>query len=73
MTVLASGSTSLFDQPGTLGFLVIFGMGVVLYFVFRSMARRLRRVNNAAREEAAAAASAEKEAAGARSEDHNTR
>jgi hypothetical protein len=37
------------------------------------MARRLRRVNNAAREEAAAATSAEKETAGARSEDHNTR
>lgn len=73
MTVLASASTSLFDQPGTLGFLVIFGMGVVLYFVFRSMARHLRRVNNAAREEAAAAASAEKETAGARAEEHNTR
>ncbi len=49
MTVLASASTSLLDQPGTLGFLVIFGMGVVLYFVFRSMARHLRKVNTAAR------------------------
>jgi hypothetical protein len=52
-TVLA-GSSSAFDQPGTLGFLVIFGMGVVLYFVFRSMAKHLRKVNTAARQDAAA-------------------
>jgi hypothetical protein len=86
VTVLASASTSVFDQPGTLGFLVIFGMGVVLYFVFRSMARHLRKVNNAAREEAAATFSAEqaeqgqagqgqaeKAATGARAEDQNSR
>lgn len=54
MTVLAA-STSAFDQPGTLGFLVVFGMGVVLFFVFRSMAKHLRKVNNAARQDAAAA------------------
>ena len=45
-------STSAWDQPGTLAFLVIFGMGVVLYFVFRSLARQLRKVNEAARLEA---------------------
>jgi hypothetical protein len=73
VTVLASSSTSLFDQPGTLGFLVIFAMAIALYFVFRSMSRHLRKVNNAAREEEAAAASAEKAAAGARSEDQNSR
>jgi hypothetical protein len=77
VTVLASASTSLFDQPGTLGFLVIFGMAVALYFVFRSMSRHLRKVSNAAREEEAAAAEAEeqneKAAAGARAEDQNSR
>jgi len=77
VTVLASSSTSLFDQPGTLGFLVIFGMAVALYFVFRSMSRHLRKVSNAAREEEAAAAAAEeqneKAAAGARAEDQNSR
>ena len=73
MTVLASASTSLFDQPGTLGFLVNFAMAIALYFVFRSMSRHLRKVNNAAREEAAAAASAEKATASARSEDQNSR
>jgi hypothetical protein len=57
VTVLAA-STSAFDQPGTLGFLVVFGMGVILYFVFRSMARHLRKVNTAARQEAAQAAQA---------------
>jgi hypothetical protein len=44
----ASTSTSAWDEPGTLGFLVVFGMGVILYFVFRSMARHLRKVRQAA-------------------------
>ena len=56
----SSSSTSVFDQPGTLGFLVVFGMAIVLYFVFRSMAKHLRKVNEAARAEAAMA---EKDAA----------
>ena len=59
MTLLAA-SPSVFDQPGTLGFLVVFGMGVVLYFVFRSMTRHLRKVRDAARAEAAEAEAAEK-------------
>lgn len=56
----SSSSTSVFDQPGTLGFLVVFGMAIVMYFVFRSMSRHLRKVNEAARAEAAMA---EKDAA----------
>jgi hypothetical protein len=56
----SSSSTSLFDQPGTLGFLVVFGMAIILFFVFRSMAKQLRKVNEAARAEAAMA---EKQAA----------
>lgn len=51
----SSSSTSVFDQPGTLGFLVVFGMAVILYFVFRSMAKHLRKVNATARAEAAQA------------------
>lgn len=68
----SSGSSSLADQPGTLGFLVVFGMAVVLYFVFRSMAKHLRKVNTAAQHEAAAAstdnvaASAPEDSAGPR-------
>ncbi|GEM_PF-6379588 len=58
MTVLAA-SSGLLVQPGTTAFLVIFGMGVVLVFVFRSMAKHLRKVAMAAREEAEAAARAE--------------
>lgn len=55
---LASGGarTSLLAQPGTVAFLVVFGMAVILYFVFRSMSKHLRKVNQAAREEAEAAA-----------------
>jgi hypothetical protein len=39
--------------PGTLGFLVVFGMAVLLFFVFRSMSKHLRKVNAAAREDQA--------------------
>jgi hypothetical protein len=60
--VLAAGP-SVFDQPGTLGFLVVFGMGVILYFVFRSMAKHLRKVNTAARAEEETRLSAEASAA----------
>ena len=48
----AAKSPSAWDQPGTLGFLVVFGMGVILFFVFRSLARHLRKINEAARLEA---------------------
>jgi hypothetical protein len=54
-------SPGVFDQPGTLGFLVVFGMGVVLYFVFRSMAKHLRKVRDQQRQEAAAAEAADKD------------
>jgi hypothetical protein len=56
LAAASSSSTSAWDQPGTLGFLVVFGMAVVLYFVFRSMSRQLRKVREAARAEEAAAA-----------------
>jgi hypothetical protein len=55
LAAAAAKSVSAWDQPGTLAFLVIFGMGVILYFVFRSMARQLRKVNEAARLEASQA------------------
>ena len=45
-------NTSLLAQPGTLGFLVVFGMAVILFFVFRSMSKHLRKVNDAARAQA---------------------
>ncbi|HSZ46185.1 MAG TPA: hypothetical protein VK823_12655 [Streptosporangiaceae bacterium] len=50
MIVLAasSSSTSVFDQPGTLGFLVVFGMAVVLTLLFRSMSKHLRKVRQQA-------------------------
>jgi flagellar biosynthesis/type III secretory pathway M-ring protein FliF/YscJ len=46
--VVAASSPSVWAQPGTLGFLVVFGMGVVLFFVFRSMSKHLRKVREAA-------------------------
>jgi Na+-transporting methylmalonyl-CoA/oxaloacetate decarboxylase gamma subunit len=63
VTVLAAAaaSTSAWDQPGTLGFLVVFGMAVILYFVFRSMSRHLKKINAAAAAEAKGRAAAEVE------------
>jgi hypothetical protein len=49
-------NTSLLAQPGTVAFLVVFGMGVILFFVFRSMSKHLRKINDAARAEAETAA-----------------
>jgi len=48
-------SVSAWDQPGTLGFLMVFGLAVILFFVFRSLAKHLRKINEAARLEAAQA------------------
>ena len=65
-------SHSLLDQPGTVAFLVIFGMGVIMFFLFRSMAKHLRKVQMAARAEAeaeAAAKDAERARAGAGGDD----
>jgi hypothetical protein len=44
----AAKSPSVWAEPGTLGFLVVFGMAIILYFVFRSMSRHLRKVRDAA-------------------------
>ena len=44
MTLLAAASSNDV-APGTLGFLVVFGMAVVLFFLFRSMSKHLRKVN----------------------------
>ncbi len=55
LAAAAAKSVSAWDEPGTLGFLVVFGMAVILFFVFRSLARHLRKINEAARLEAAQA------------------
>jgi Na+-transporting methylmalonyl-CoA/oxaloacetate decarboxylase gamma subunit len=61
--MLATTSASSSAAPGTLAFIVIFGLVVILVFVFRSMSKHIRKVNDAARREedarAASSASAE--------------
>ena len=54
-------SQGILDQPGTVAFLVIFGMAVILFFVFRSMSKHLRKIQMAARAEAEAAATGERD------------
>jgi hypothetical protein len=44
--------------PGTLGFLVVVGMAVLLVLLFRSMSKHLRKVNDQARREQEAVTSA---------------
>lgn len=54
MTVLAGGGaaqTGLLAQPGIIAFFIVFGMALVLFFVFRSMSKHLRKVNQLARDE----------------------
>ncbi len=42
---LAKGTVSNNDvTPGVLGFLVVAGMGIILYFLLRSMNRQLRKI-----------------------------
>jgi hypothetical protein len=52
--VLAVSSNDV--APGTLGFLVVAGMGLALFFLFRSMTKHLRKVNDQARQEDEASA-----------------
>jgi hypothetical protein len=52
MTLAISASSAA--APGTLAFLVVFGLAVVCVFLFRSMSRHLRKVNAVAREQDAA-------------------
>lgn len=44
-TVLAKGSVSDNNvAPGVLGFLVVAGMGIALYFLLRSLSRQLKKI-----------------------------
>ena len=47
MTYLAAGSASSLGNvvSGTLGFLVVAGMGLALFFLLRSMNKQLRKVS----------------------------
>lgn len=53
--IVLAAQPNILAQPGTTAFLVIFGMAVILVFVFRSMAKHLRKVQDAARTEDEAA------------------
>jgi hypothetical protein len=62
--VLAAASASSAAEPGTLAFLIVFGMAVILVFLFRSMSRHLRKVNAQGRQDQPG--SADKPAPGAK-------
>ena len=44
MSVLAAESTASQVYPGLIGFLVVAGMGLALYFLFRSMNKQLHKI-----------------------------
>jgi hypothetical protein len=58
LATTSAQNTSLWDQPGTLAFLIVFGMGVIVYFLLRSMSKHLRKVREAAAVQAALPAAA---------------
>ena len=59
MFLLAAGqSVAGSAAPGAIGFLVVAGMGLAIFFLFRSMTKHLRKVNLAAENEAAPPAKA---------------
>jgi HAMP domain-containing protein len=66
MTTLLAASASSSAAPGTLGFIIVFALAVVLVFMFRSMSKHIRKVNNAARREEAGDLGAEATQAGQR-------
>jgi hypothetical protein len=49
VTLLAAGQSAASSAaPGALGFLVVVGMGLAVFFLFRSMTKHLRKVRLAA-------------------------
>lgn len=52
---LAAVSAASEAAPGVLGFLVVAGMGVILYFLFRSMTKHLKKIAVDPRQDVAAA------------------
>jgi hypothetical protein len=57
--LLAAGQSAASSAaPGAIGFLVVAGMGLAIFFLFRSMTKHLRKVNLAADNEAAPPAQA---------------
>jgi hypothetical protein len=58
VTTLAATSVNNSAEPGTLAFIIVFGMAVALTLLFRSMSKHIRKVNAAARREEEAAAAA---------------
>jgi hypothetical protein len=47
VTVLAASSVASQVYPGLAGFLVVAGMGLALYFLFRSLNKQLRKITPA--------------------------
>jgi len=47
VTLLAASSSSVASQvtPGLLGFLVVAGMGLAVFFLFRSMNKQLKKIS----------------------------
>jgi hypothetical protein len=45
VTVLAAASSANAIEPGVLGFLVVAGMGVALFFLLRSLNKQLRKIS----------------------------
>lgn len=51
VVTLMAASASSSAAPGTLAFIIVFGMAVILVFLFRSMSKHLRKVDKAAHQD----------------------
>ena len=47
MSVVAAASTASQIEPGALGFLIVAGMALALYFLFRSLNKQLHKITPA--------------------------
>jgi hypothetical protein len=71
VTVVATASTATQIEPGALGFLVVAGMALALYFLFRSLNKQLHKITPDARGGKAAKAVQAKDSGGGPAPDKN--
>jgi hypothetical protein len=71
VTVVAAASTASQIEPGTLGFLVVAGMGLALYFLFRSLNKQLHKITPDPRSRKGAKAAHAEDSSGGPAADKN--
>jgi hypothetical protein len=71
VTVVAAASTATQIEPGALGFLIVAGMGLALFFLFRSLNKQLHKITADTRSRKAAEAFPAEDSSGGPVPDQN--